>query len=148
MNLRAIFPILLAVLIALVGSFLTYRWVKLQVRPTEEPTEQAAELVSIAVAAVDLPWGKKLAGELKSPFGAVTNWSAVRVESAEAKPENPVRLRPAPAEDAPASPAVAAKPKPAPFPTELDADRQLRPSKTGANLRNANGTGLTATGKT
>jgi len=63
MNLRAIVPILLAVCVALVGSFLTYRWVKLQIRPSSEPAEQAAEVVSIAVAAVDLAWGKQLASE-------------------------------------------------------------------------------------
>ena len=63
MNLRAIVPILLALCIALIGSFLTYRWVKLQVRPSTESVEQAAELVSIAVAAVDLAWGKQLAEE-------------------------------------------------------------------------------------
>jgi len=63
MNLRVIVPILLAVFIALVGSFLTYRWVKLQVRPSPESPERAAETVSIAVAAVDLPWGKQLARE-------------------------------------------------------------------------------------
>lgn len=60
MNLRAIVPILLAVCVALVGSFLTYRWVKLQVPPSTESAEQAAEIVSIAVAAVDLAWGKQL----------------------------------------------------------------------------------------
>ena len=63
MNLRAIVPILLALCVALIGSFLTYRWVKLQVRPSTESVEQAAELVSIAVAAVDLAWGKQLAEE-------------------------------------------------------------------------------------
>jgi pilus assembly protein CpaB len=63
MNLRAIVPILLALCIALIGSFLTYRWVKLQVRPSTESAEQAAEIVSIAVAVVDLAWGKQLVGE-------------------------------------------------------------------------------------
>ena len=64
MNLRAIVPILLAVCVALVGSFLTYRWVKLQVPSSTEPVEQqAAEVVSIVVAAVDLAWGKQLAEE-------------------------------------------------------------------------------------
>jgi pilus assembly protein CpaB len=63
MNLRVIVPILLAVFIALVGSFLTYRWVKLQVQPSPEAPERAADTVSIAVAAVDLPWGKQLARE-------------------------------------------------------------------------------------
>lgn len=63
MNLRAIVPILLAVCVALVGSFLTYRWVKLQVRPSPESTEKSAAVVSIATAAVDLAWGKQLLGE-------------------------------------------------------------------------------------
>lgn len=63
MNLRVVVPILLAICVALVGSFLTYRWVKLQVRPAPGSAEQTAQVLSIAVAAVDLPWGKQLARE-------------------------------------------------------------------------------------
>jgi pilus assembly protein CpaB len=87
MNLRAIVPILLAVCVALVGSFLTYRWVKLQVRPPSETAEQAVETVSIAVAAVDLAWGKQLAGEdlkweryLKDSLPPGCFWTPEKVE--------------------------------------------------------------------
>ena len=58
---RIVFPILLAAVIALVGSLLTYRWVKTQV--TQEPqvvVEQRVDTVPIAVATADIPWGTRL----------------------------------------------------------------------------------------
>jgi pilus assembly protein CpaB len=58
---RAIIPVLLAVIIAVVGGLLTYRWAKKNLTPA--PSEQAkagAESALIAVAAADLPWGTQL----------------------------------------------------------------------------------------
>ncbi len=90
--------------------------------------------------------GEKLAGDLKPPFGAVTKWSAGRVEPKQPKSDNPVQLRLAP-DDTHDAPAVAAKPKTEQQPTELESDRLLRPIKTGGNVLISNGTVLTGTGK-
>ena len=58
---RAIIPIVLAICIAIVGSVLTFKWVKHQTTPKEGVVEEDNTVV-IAVAVVDLPWGTLLAG--------------------------------------------------------------------------------------
>jgi len=62
-KLKAVTPIVLALLIAFAGSLFLYRWVKMQTAPTEVVTIEA-EAVPVAVAAVSLPWGTKLKHEM------------------------------------------------------------------------------------
>lgn len=84
--------------------------------------------------------GEKLTGTMKSPFGAATNWTAVR--KPEEKSNSPlVKLDGVEADAAPA--------KPADFPTELAVDR--RSHNTGpraSTLLVRNGTVITGTGQT
>jgi pilus assembly protein CpaB len=56
---RTIVPIIAAVIIALVGSVVTYQWIKRQVAP-ERIVKVESEALPIAVAVVDLPWGTQL----------------------------------------------------------------------------------------
>jgi len=58
---RIILPIALALFIALLGGFLTYRLVKKQMVAQEGAKKLA--IVPIAVAAIDLPWGTELTQE-------------------------------------------------------------------------------------
>jgi pilus assembly protein CpaB len=60
---RTVIPIVLAALIALIGSFLTYRWVKIQMARAPVQSGEVLETADIAVAKVDLPWGTKLSKE-------------------------------------------------------------------------------------
>lgn len=66
---RVVVPIVAALLIALLGSLLTYNWIKKQTAGTASVQEDT-ELVKIAVAQIDLPWGTKLSAQhIKSlPF--------------------------------------------------------------------------------
>lgn len=68
-NWKASVPIMIALVIALVGSAFLYTWLKKQAVP-QEVVKVEAEAVPIAVAAVDLPAGSKLApGMIKTiPF--------------------------------------------------------------------------------
>ncbi|MEW6440385.1 MAG: Flp pilus assembly protein CpaB [bacterium] len=59
---KAVVPILVAVVIALVGSSMTYKWAKQQTVPTQT-VEAEAETAQVAVAAVDLGWGTQLTGD-------------------------------------------------------------------------------------
>jgi len=62
-SLRLIVPIVVALLIASVGTVLIYRWVRQQAAPV--PTQTATfESVPVVVAATDLNWGTKLRGEI------------------------------------------------------------------------------------
>jgi len=54
-----VLTIILAIVIALAGSFLAYRIAKKQTAP-QIVAEEKAETVDIAVAAVSLPWGTKI----------------------------------------------------------------------------------------
>lgn len=58
---KAALPILVAIFIALIGSFVANRWLKKQALIKGKPT--IGETAQIAVAAVDLPWGTKLTSE-------------------------------------------------------------------------------------
>ncbi|MEX1098397.1 MAG: amidohydrolase family protein [Planctomycetales bacterium] len=86
----------------------------------------------------------KLAGELKSPFGAAAPWTAQRDDekTPDGEKENPVRIEIA--EDDSDS---AAKP-PAELPTELESDRLRRPLDTQGNVLIQGGTVLTGAGET
>ena len=87
----------------------------------------------------------RLSGELKSPFGAPTAWTAERIKEEDAAADNPVEL--AIEEDAtadegePANVAVQ-------FPTELDTDRTQRTAETGGNVLVRGATVVTGTGQT
>jgi pilus assembly protein CpaB len=56
---RTIVPILLAVCIALIGSFLSYTWIKNRMTP-QKVVKVEADVLPISIAAIDLPWGTKL----------------------------------------------------------------------------------------
>jgi pilus assembly protein CpaB len=58
---RIVLPIAVALFVALLGGFLTYRLVKNQMIAPEGAKKTA--IVPIAVAAIDLPWGMKLTKE-------------------------------------------------------------------------------------
>ena len=58
-TLRTIVPIIAAIVIAFVGSIITYKWVKKQAAH-EKIVKVESEAVPIAVAVTDLPWGTQL----------------------------------------------------------------------------------------
>jgi pilus assembly protein CpaB len=58
-NLRAIVPLVLALCIALLGSFLTYKWIKSRMTP-QQIIKVEADALPICVAAIDLTWGTKI----------------------------------------------------------------------------------------
>lgn len=121
---------------------------------------QTVEL-KFAGSAAELKEGK-LAGTLKSAFGAATKWTATRASVPET-PKNPVTLSlddaDPPAEKTPAEKTTAAKPAdakpgaeqtPLPgdeWPVELEADRLQHPLRTGGNVLLKNGTVLTGLGE-
>lgn len=55
-------PIVAALIIAFIGSIVTYTWVRKHTASTE-PGQQLAETVGVATAQIDLPWGTKLGAE-------------------------------------------------------------------------------------
>ena len=61
---KAIIPIVLALVIAGSGSIFLYKWLKIQTAPNEVVVKAETEAVSVAVTAVDLPWGTKLNKEM------------------------------------------------------------------------------------
>ena len=61
---KAIIPIVLALVIAGSGSIFLYKWLKIQTAPKEVMVKAETEAVSVAVTAVDLPWGTKLNKEM------------------------------------------------------------------------------------
>lgn len=60
---KALIPIGAAVAIAALGSFVTYELAKQQMSPRQAELPEESELVKIAVAAVDLPWGTQLTAD-------------------------------------------------------------------------------------
>jgi len=66
---KGIFPIVIAFVIALAGSILTYTWITRQ-SPSQEVVKVDADAVKIAVAVNDLPWGTELKKEhiIVAPF--------------------------------------------------------------------------------
>ena len=58
---KTVLPIILAVVIAVFGGIFTYNMLKQQMTPKGPVAEQ--EVVQIAVAGIDLPWGSELAAE-------------------------------------------------------------------------------------
>jgi len=97
--------------------------------------------------------GSTLRGQLKSPFGAATKWSASRPEPKSATNDSVAMSLEL---DEPASPAAdalrpanpAASTTPAELPVEFPEDRRARPLQTGGNVLVRGGTVLTGTGKT
>jgi pilus assembly protein CpaB len=61
---RAIFSIALALVVALTASFFLYKWLQAQKAPKKVVKVVEQEAVSIAVVAVNLPWGTKLSPEM------------------------------------------------------------------------------------
>ena len=59
---RAVVPIVLALVIAVVASVLIYKWMKKQTAP--EKVAEKAKIVQIAVAEVEIPAGTKLKSEM------------------------------------------------------------------------------------
>ena len=60
---QAILPVVLAGVIALLGSGLTYRWVNSQISPGPKVEEADVETVPIVVAVADMAWGTEITGE-------------------------------------------------------------------------------------
>ena len=56
---KVIVPLALALVIASLVTFFVYKWLKVQAIP-KEIAKVESEVVSVAVAAADLPWGTKL----------------------------------------------------------------------------------------
>jgi pilus assembly protein CpaB len=64
-NLKAVVPIALSLVIAVVGSFFLYNWVQQRTAPKEVVKVAAnADAVPVAVAAADLPWGTQIKPEM------------------------------------------------------------------------------------
>jgi pilus assembly protein CpaB len=64
---KALIPIGLALIIAIVGSVLIYNWMKQQAVPeriTEEIRRERPATIQVAVAAVDIGAGERLTGEM------------------------------------------------------------------------------------
>ena len=87
----------------------------------------------------------QIKGELKSPFGAPTEWTAGRIVDEEPADENPVQI--AIDEGDPPDEAEAGEAVPE-FPTELETDRTLRTMETGGNVLVRGATVITGTGET
>jgi pilus assembly protein CpaB len=66
---KAIIPIILALVIATGGSIFVYRWLKVKTVPRDVARVEKG-VVSIVVAATNLPWGTKLTKEMikQAPF--------------------------------------------------------------------------------
>ena len=62
-NWKSTISVALSLLIAVSGSFFIYKWIRQQQKPVQV-IEKAAEVASIAAAAVDLKWGTKLTEEM------------------------------------------------------------------------------------
>jgi pilus assembly protein CpaB len=56
---KTITPIIGAIVIALLGSAFTYRWIKSQTAP-EQMVKVEADAVPVAIAVIDMPWGTQL----------------------------------------------------------------------------------------
>jgi pilus assembly protein CpaB len=62
-NLKAVIPIALSLVIAVVGSFFLYSWVQKRTAP-KEVVKVEADAVPVAVAAADLTWGTQIKPEM------------------------------------------------------------------------------------
>jgi pilus assembly protein CpaB len=62
-NLKAVVPIALSLVIAVVGSFFLYNWVQKRTAP-KEVVKVEADAVPVAVAAADLAWGTQIKPEM------------------------------------------------------------------------------------
>ena len=61
---KALLPIALALIIALTGSVVLYKWLNAQTRPKQVVQVESVEAVPIAVAALELAWGTQLTKEM------------------------------------------------------------------------------------
>ncbi len=62
-NLKAVVPIVLSLVIAVVGSFFIYNWVQKRTAP-REMVKVEADAVPVVVATADLPWGTQVKPEM------------------------------------------------------------------------------------
>jgi pilus assembly protein CpaB len=62
-NWKAVLPIMLSLVIAVVGSYFLYNWVQKRTAPKEVVKVQA-DAVPVAVAATNLPWGTQIKPEM------------------------------------------------------------------------------------
>ncbi len=62
-NLKAVVPIALSLVIAVVGSFFLYNWVQKRTAP-KEIVRVEADAVPVAVAAANLVWGTQIKPEM------------------------------------------------------------------------------------
>jgi len=62
-NWKALLPITLSLVIAVVGSFFLYNWVQQRTAP-KEVVKVTADAVPVAVAATNLPWGTQIKPEM------------------------------------------------------------------------------------
>ena len=62
-NLKAVVPIALSLVIAVVGSFFLYNWVQKRTAP-KEMVKLEADAVPVAVAAANLTWGTQIKAEM------------------------------------------------------------------------------------
>ena len=77
-NWKTIAPLLVSLTLAFVGSFILYQWVKTQTTPKEIVTVKA-DAVTIAVVALDLPWGTKLEKEMINQICELLEMSLINV---------------------------------------------------------------------
>ena len=63
-NWRALVPIAISLVIAVIGSIFLYKWIERQRGPKEIVRVEKTEAAPIAVAAANLPWGTKLKPEM------------------------------------------------------------------------------------
>ena len=63
-NFRAFIPVLLALVLALGGSYLLYDWVKQKTAPDKTVTIQETAAIPVVVAKVDIPWGARINPEM------------------------------------------------------------------------------------
>lgn len=62
-NFKAIVPVILALVIALAGSFFLYKWIQAQTMP-KETVQVESKAIPVVVSSVDLAWGTKLQKEM------------------------------------------------------------------------------------
>lgn len=63
-NWKATLPIVLALIIAVAGTYFIYQWLGNKMTPKEIVRMEKAETIPVIVAAMDLPWGTKLTKEM------------------------------------------------------------------------------------
>jgi pilus assembly protein CpaB len=88
-KLKVVLPVLIALIIAGVGSFLLFQWMKSLPERKQTAQVEKVETVEVAVAATELPWGTKLNAEMVKmvPFlkGSLPDGYAGDIETIEGR---------------------------------------------------------------